>query len=288
MSTNDENPAVQHQSDAASAAPLAAEQAQQAAAFGAAWNTWHEARLRVVGAPHGLASLRFTHWLTDEATAYEGAPGIWKADDTGIVGEGLAGSGLTTLDGAEVLSDRVELLHGDELRFGEILLRGMERDGAFALRVLDPQTPGRVALQDIAAFSPDPAWVREARFVPSSGGTVETTSIDGHVSEDTPVGTVQLDLDGEQIAFDVTGGPSGLWAVIADGTSGAKDEHGTYRFRFLSMPAPAADGRVVVDFNRLYVPPCAFSDHYVCPLPAANNRFTTQIPVGERFPVLAS
>ncbi|MGG7465569.1 DUF1684 domain-containing protein [Plantibacter sp. YIM 135347] len=256
--------------------------AENPADFRQAWTTWHEARLRVVGAPHGLASLAYTHWLTPDAEAYEGAPGIWRADDTGIVGENLAGDGLTTLDGAEILSDRVELVHGDELRFGDILLRGMERDGAFALRVLDPSTPGRTTFHGISAYEPDPAWVRQARFVPSGGGTVETTSIDGHVSTDTPVGTVQLDLDGEAVAFDVTGGPSGLWAVLADGTSGTE----SYRFRFISLPAPAADGSVVVDFNRLYLPPCAFSDHYVCPLPAANNRLSMPITAGERFPVL--
>jgi uncharacterized protein (DUF1684 family) len=157
----------------------------------------------------------------------------------------------------------------------------MERDGVYALRVLDPEAPTRTSLAGISAFAPDVAWIRPARFVPSPDVTVETESIDGHVTTETPVGRVEFELGDEAGSLTVTGGPNGLWAVFSDGTSG--DE--SYRFRFISMPAPTADGHVLVDFNRAYLPPCAFSDHYVCPLPAPNNRLRTRITAGERLPL---
>lgn len=251
------------------------------AEFIASWTAWHTARERSVRAPHGIAALRFTHWLTEEATPLEGAPGTWRADATGIVGERLTGTGLTTPSGAQIMTDRVELVHGDELHFGDALLRGMERDGVYALRVLDPEAPTRTSLAGISAFAPDVAWIRPARFVPSPDVTVETESIDGHVTTETPVGRVEFELGDEAVSLTVTGGPNGLWAVFSDGTSG--DE--SYRFRFISMPAPTADGHVLVDFNRAYLPPCAFSDHYVCPLPAPNNRLRTRITAGERLPL---
>lgn len=251
------------------------------AEFISSWTAWHTARERSVRAPHGIASLRHTHWLTEEATPLDGAPGTWRADATGIVGERLTGTGLTTPSGAQIMTDRVELVHGEELHFGDALLRGMERDGSYALRVLDPSAPSRVSLSGISAFVPDVAWIRPARFVPSPGVTVETESIDGHVTTESPVGRVELELGDEAVSLTVTGGPNGLWAVFSDGTSG--DE--TYRFRFISMPAPTADGHVLVDFNRAYLPPCAFSDHYVCPLPASNNRLRTRITAGEQLPL---
>ena len=49
-----------------------------------------------------------------------------------------------------------------------------------------------------------------------------------------------------------------------------------------------ADLLVVVDFNRAYLPPCAFSDFYVCPLPPAGNRLSTPIRAGEKNVILAS
>ena len=153
------------------------------AEFIASWTAWHTARERSVRAPHGIAALRFTHWLTEEATVLEGAPGTWRADETGIVGERLTGTGLTTPSGAQIMTDRVELVHGDELHFGDALLRGMERDGVYALRVLDPEAPTRTSLAGISAFAPDVAWIRPARFVPSPDVTVETESTLSHAGQ---------------------------------------------------------------------------------------------------------
>ena len=54
---------------------------------------------------------------------------------------------------------------------------------------------------------------------------------------------------------------------------------GTY---FLYTPAPA-DGRVVVDFNRAYNPPCVFSPFTTCPLPWPENRLPIRVEAGERM-----
>lgn len=70
---------------------------------------------------------------------------------------------------------------------------------------------------------------------------------------------------------------------MADGTSGVD----AYRFRFLPIDLPSEDGTVTVDFNRAYLPPCAFSDQYVCPLPPAGNRLGVRIEAGERVMELA-
>ena len=48
------------------------------------------------------------------------------------------------------------------------------------------------------------------------------------------------------------------------------------------MPAPDEAGRTAIDFNRAYLPPCAFSDQFVCPLPAPGNRLPVRIAAGER------
>ena len=45
---------------------------------------------------------------------------------------------------------------------------------------------------------------------------------------------------------------------------------------------PPVDGVVTIDFSGAYLPPCSFSDHYLCPMPAASNRLETAITAGER------
>jgi hypothetical protein len=70
-----------------------------------------------------------------------------------------------------------------------------------------------------------------------------------------------------------------LFAAFSDATSGNE----SYRFRFLRMPAPEPDGSVTVDFNRAYLPPCAFSDGYVCVFPPPTNRWDVPVRAGERL-----
>jgi uncharacterized protein len=41
---------------------------------------------------------------------------------------------------------------------------------------------------------------------------------------------------------------------------------------------------VELDFNRAFLPPCAFGAGYLCPIPPAQNRLPFAVDAGERFP----
>lgn len=72
-------------------------------------------------------------------------------------------------------------------------------------------------------------------------------------------------------------GHGGLWFVFADATTGVS----TYRpGRFVEAERDG-DGWVV-DFNRAYLPPCAFSGWYNCPLPPTENVLSTAVEAGEK------
>jgi uncharacterized protein (DUF1684 family) len=43
-----------------------------------------------------------------------------------------------------------------------------------------------------------------------------------------------------------------------------------------------ADGHVVLDFNKSYNPPCAFTPYATCPLPPQENRLAVRIEAGEK------
>jgi uncharacterized protein (DUF1684 family) len=51
--------------------------------------------------------------------------------------------------------------------------------------------------------------------------------------------------------------------------------------RFLDADPPR-DGKVEIDFNKAYNPPCAYNPYATCPLPSARNRLPVAIPVGEK------
>ncbi|MBM7831493.1 uncharacterized protein (DUF1684 family) [Agromyces cerinus] len=235
--------------------------------FEAAFREWQQSRWRAVSAPHGTAALLHTHWLTTEPAEFTGAPGRWHAESANVVGALPNGAA-------------VRLAPGEELDLDGVRLRAFERDGALALRVIDPDAPSRTSLVGIEAYPPSWERVVTGRFTPAGdGATLDVTSVDGHESNDRLGGAIELEIDGVPVALTVTRDDHGLSAVFADATSGGE----SYRFRFLRVPEPAADGTVAVDFNRAYLPPCAFSDEYVCPLPPLGNRWPVALRAGERL-----
>jgi uncharacterized protein (DUF1684 family) len=68
-----------------------------------------------------------------------------------------------------------------------------------------------------------------------------------------------------------------LFIMFADETTG----NGTYGAgRYLYIPLPR-DGRVRVNFNTAYNPPCAFNVFATCPLPPPQNRLAMRVDAGE-------
>ena len=254
---------------------------EEASEWRRAWDAWHEARWATVSAPHGTAALADTVWLSTQEQKVDGIAGRWRADGARVVATGLDGSGYTDAGGAPV-GDAVALAGGEELRAGDVLLRAFVRDGIPALRILDPHTPGRVRLQRIDAYAPDRAWVREATFTPRDE-PVGFDHIDGHRSVQQRTGTLEFELDGIPTRLTATVLADALSVVFGDATNGVE----TFRFRFLRVPLPDEEGRTTVDFTRAILPPCSFSDHYVCPLPPPGNRLDVAVRAGERTPVRA-
>jgi uncharacterized protein DUF1684/luciferase-like monooxygenase len=54
--------------------------------------------------------------------------------------------------------------------------------------------------------------------------------------------------------------------------------------RALALDPPAADGTVVLDFNRAANLPCAYTDLATCPLPPAENRLPVAIEADQKIP----
>jgi uncharacterized protein (DUF1684 family) len=48
------------------------------------------------------------------------------------------------------------------------------------------------------------------------------------------------------------------------------------------VPVPKEGDRVIIDFNKAYNPPCAFTEFATCPLPPKQNVLPFAIPAGEK------
>jgi uncharacterized protein (DUF1684 family) len=230
----------------------------------AAHRRWIADRDDAVWGPHGIASLAATHWLDGVERQYDGIPGWWWTDGSAAV--------------ARDTPDNLRLGVDDEAaRVGDLRLRAMSRDGVVALRVWDPDAATRRGISAIVRAAYDPARVVTGVFAATPRADA-TESVDGHRSDTVYDGVVFFELDGIPLELTVEADADGsLFAAFADATAGVD----SYRFRFLRLPAPDAESRVEIDLNRAYLPPCAFSDHYVCVFPPPGNRWRVPVVSGE-------
>ncbi|MGH6655838.1 MAG: DUF1684 domain-containing protein [Actinocrinis sp.] len=251
-----------------------------------AWNVWRARRDKRLRLPHGTLSLVGTHWLEAEpAPIVPGEPVLWSGDEKTVTVTAKAEHGLifegAPIDGTVTLyPDTAEHPSTVTVPDGDLLLEPIEREGVPALRVYDPNAETLRDFDGVDIFDFAPDAVVEGVFTPyPEQRTEQVLNADGKHRGIGLVGEVAFALSDGPHTFAVERNPSGtLQAVLADGTSGKS----TYRFRFLTMPEPDADGATTVDFNRAYLPPCAFTDFYVCPVPPAGNTLTLPIEAGEK------
>ncbi len=126
------------------------------------------------------------------------------------------------------------------------------------------------------------SWCIDGRFIPAEeGAVIEITNVLGQVSESPVFGTFEFDMDGKTHSLLGLGDDDSksLWFIFADRTTG----HGTYGAgRYLYSDGMPQNGRLTVDFNKAYNPPCAFNPYSTCPIPPQRNRMDLLVTAGEK------
>ncbi|MDQ0662493.1 uncharacterized protein (DUF1684 family) [Arthrobacter ulcerisalmonis] len=259
--------------------------------FDADWQEWHAAHERHRAHPHGFLAVTHLHWLGDEAARLEGAPGIWsvEADVVRVVlgaGESLQQDGeeLNSGSGAAVELGPIEERGGINLVSGDTVIELAKRGGEYIVRPRHPENPLLQAYQGTPAYSPDAAYAVRGTYVPFKAPVPTTVgaAVEGiqHVYE--APGEIRFKLAGRELALTAFNGsaPGSLLVLFTDQTSGKT----TYAANRSLSAVPAADGSVLLDFNRAVNLPCAYTDLATCPLPPAENRLPVAIEAGEKIP----
>jgi uncharacterized protein (DUF1684 family) len=261
---------------------------------------WRAARDERLRSPDGWVALTGLHWLSEgenEVGAHSATDVVLKGRDLPArIGSLWVADGTVRLvpqRGAKVLHDgkRVgEMLLEDDrdghptvLELGTHRLHVIRRGDRFALRVRDAAAPALSQFRGMEHFPIDPAWRLVAQLEPAPpAATLEIVDVTGEISRIPTPGMVAFERDGLPWRIDaVPGGEDGsLWLIFGDATNGTETYGGG---RFLYTEPPRIDGRVIVDFNLAYNPPCVFSPYATCPLPPPHNRLRLRITAGERM-----
>jgi uncharacterized protein (DUF1684 family) len=161
----------------------------------------------------------------------------------------------------------------------------IRRSGRFALRTWDQNAETLANFREIPIFEPDPSWVIPATFFryDSPRNLVLTTLVG--TSDDNPNdGYLEFELKGENYRFDVvaTRSDTTLFVVFGDPTN--KDEtYGGGRYMYVDRPdTSASKSKVIIDFNKAYNPPCAFTAYSTCAFPPEQNKIPIKVTAGEK------
>ena len=159
----------------------------------------------------------------------------------------------------------------------------IRRSKGFAVRLRDLNAPTRREFSGIDYYPVDPGWRIEASFVPyQPPRPIEIPNILGTIDTMLCPGALEFERDGrrcrlEPVQEDPESGE--LFLIFKDGTSG----DGTYPPGRFLYADPPVDGRVILDFNRAYNPPCAFTPFATCPLPPPGNELPLAVEAGEKM-----
>ncbi len=258
---------------------------------------WRAQRVERLKAPNGWLSLVGLHWLKDGKNTV----GSGKDNDV-VLAKGPARVGTVTvkdgkatieldaksgatIDGkkeksAELVDDSHE--KPTTVAFGTANFYLIDRGGKKGLRVKDSEAETRKHFVGIDSYPIDPSWRVEAKWEAyAPAHALEIPTVLGTVDKMPVPGKAVFERDGKKYELlPVLEEPDAkeLFFIFADRTSG-KDTYGAGRFVYAEMPK---DGKVVIDFNKAYNPPCAFTPHATCPLAPPENRLDLTVAAGEK------
>lgn len=256
---------------------------------------WRKRRVERLTEPHGWLSLAGLVMLQPDSRVTVGSaptnavvvsagPAHWgsiRIDSDGRARFDVNARNEVRIDGEDVTSAEMTLAgDGDPVHVeaGGVRIHLVAPGGQLALRIRDPRAATRTDFVGLDYYPLDPEWRVVAEFIPHpAGSTMQVANVMGQLVEELNPGMVRFVHDGKTISLEAVLEGEQLFFIFADQTSG-RETYGLGRFLYADLPR---DGRVVLDFNQAYNPPCAFNAYTTCPLPPQSNRIDAWIRVGE-------
>jgi uncharacterized protein len=260
------------------------------------WRQAREARLEADG---GWLSLAGLFWLgpgenrfgTDPSCEITLPPGSAPAHAGAFIFDGSRtalrlASGVTgrvagqIVTGSRVMRSDADA-HPDVLELGSLSLYVIKRGDRYGIRVKDKNSPVRRGFTGLRWFDIREDYRVEAKWVSyPQPRPLRVPNVLGETTTMPSPGYAKFTLDGETLRLDgVLEDPTSLelFFILRDRTSG-KETYGAGRFLYAELPK---HGRVVLDFNEAYNPPCAFTPYATCPLPPKQNWLPVRVEAGE-------
>jgi uncharacterized protein len=241
------------------------------------WRAERESRLK---SDDGWLTVAGLFWLKEGRNTF----GTARINDI-VLPEGAAQAGWFELRAGRVTvhlaGEKPRALEPDReaaasVRIQDLTMFPIRRGARYAIRLRDRNSSFRREFTGLRWYPvKEPARIT-ARFV-AAPAEITVPNILGQSEREKSPGYAVFAWEGHELRLRPTVEDGRLFFVFRDLTSG-RETYPAGRFLYAEMPR---DGRVVLDFNKAYNPPCAFTPYATCPLPPAENRTPVRMEAGE-------
>lgn len=244
---------------------------------------WHAKRIKDLKGHDGWLNLEGLFWLNEGINSFGNDSTKDIVFPVEVAGYFFVKGGVVTMmippKDEEIIyhPDSTRSLAGYEGSFEWFVIR---RGDKLGIRLRNFQSENVKNFKGIERFPVDYSWRITARFKPSiDDETIDITNVLGQTTKAPLAGICVFELDGKEQRLAATREDDKLLIVFGDETNG-KETYGAGRF--ILVDRPDSTGNVVIDFNKSYNPPCAFTEFATCPLPPKQNVLSVSIPAGEK------
>jgi uncharacterized protein (DUF1684 family) len=269
---------------------------------------WREQHVAELTKPDGWLSLAGLEWLQPGDNSFGSGPdnkihvpagnpahlGILHLEDAAVTLNAPTGGfpGDLLLDGKpahaqELHTDPDSDKHNPHLTIGTVNMYVVRREARFALRIKDSKSPTLTGFHGLRWYDPNAKYRVTAKWLPyTPAKTVTLATLIGTTYDQPVPGAAEFSLSGKTYRLEpVLEDPAEpkLFFVLRDTTS-TSTTYPACRFLYTGFPTNGLDkpGDLVLDFNHLENPPCAYTPYATCPLPPRGNRLPIPLPVGEK------
>jgi uncharacterized protein (DUF1684 family) len=246
---------------------------------------WRRQREAALTADGGWLTVTGLFWLHEGANSFGAASSashkdiVLPADPAVKDGEFDLHSGKVSLrlDGQtrELQTDSTG--KPDMVTMGGLTMFAIQRGDKTGIRLKDNHSRLRQEFTGLHYFPVNEEYRIRTRLVPDAK-KIPILNVLGQVAPTASPGYVDFEIHGQKLRLTpVEDSPNELSFVFRDLTAG-KETYGSGRFLDAEL---GKDGEVVLDFNKAYNPPCAFTPFATCPLPPKENRLAVRIEAGE-------
>ncbi|MBE7169072.1 MAG: DUF1684 domain-containing protein [Williamsia sp.] len=260
-------------------------------------NAWYQGRAKGLTAENGWLNLVGLYWLDEGKNTFGSGNGVKIKFPKGTI-PGEAGyfeleDGVVTqyaANGIKILVDgqaqeKATIFDSTQRRapvsaYENLRWTIIKRSSKIGIRLRDLKSSSVSHFKGIDHYPADTSWIVTATLHSTAGlNSIAITNVLGQVNAQESPGKLHFSIGGQEYTLDALEENNKLFIIFADGTSGKT----TYPAgRFLSAEKPTDGGKTILDFNKAYNPPCAFSAYATCPLPPKQNVLPVEITAGEK------